>query len=91
MFNKYLNYKKISKVQIQSLLGNLIYIHKAVSPACLFMKGIFTLLKVVPERGYVQVGADFKRDLNWFTAFAVLYNGFNKFNSVLYFFFNLIV
>jgi hypothetical protein len=31
----------------------------------------------------VQVGADFKRDLNLFTAFAVLYNGFTNFNSVV--------
>jgi hypothetical protein len=83
MCNKYLNYKKISKVQIQSLLGNLIYIHKAVSPARLFVNRIIALLKVAPEWGYVQVGANFKRDLNWFTAFAVLYNGFTKFNSAV--------
>jgi hypothetical protein len=83
MCKKYLNYRKISKVQIQSLLGNLIYIHKAVSPARLFVNRIIALLKVAPERGYVQVGADFKRDLSWFTAFAVLYNGFTKFNSVV--------
>jgi hypothetical protein len=82
MCHKYKNYKKISKVQIQSLLGNLIYIHKAVSPARLFVNRIIALLKAAQNRGHVYVGADFKRDLHWFTAFAVLYNGFTKFNVV---------
>jgi hypothetical protein len=82
MCHKYTNCKKISKVQIQSLLGNLIYIHKAVRPAHLFVNRIIALLKVAPERGFAYVGADFKRDLHWFTAFAVLYNGFTKFNKV---------
>jgi hypothetical protein len=47
--NKFMKYTKISKVQIQSLLGNLIYIHKAVNKARLFVNRIIALLKIAPD------------------------------------------
>jgi hypothetical protein len=51
---RYINFEKISKNQIQSLLGSLIYIHKAIVPARLFVIRIIALLKTAPERGYIK-------------------------------------
>jgi hypothetical protein len=75
MCKGYVAYKKINKHQIQSLLGYLIYIHKAITSACLFVNRVNALLKVVPDTGNVLITQDFKRDLHWFVAFADLYNG----------------
>jgi hypothetical protein len=64
-------------------LGSLIYINKAISPARLFVNRIIALLKIAPESGFVYIGADFYRDLEWFVAFAHLYNGYTRFNNII--------
>jgi hypothetical protein len=68
MCKRYISYKKINKHQIQSLLGNLIYIHKAIIPARLFVNRVIALLKVVLDKGNILITRDFKRDLHWFVA-----------------------
>jgi hypothetical protein len=75
-------FKKITKQQIQSILGSLICINKAISPARLFINRIIGLLKISPEQGFIHVGADFQRDLQWFMAFH-LYNGFTCFDNIV--------
>jgi hypothetical protein len=81
MCKRYISYNKINKHQIQSLLGNLIYIHKAITPARLFVNRVIALLKVVPDTGNVLITQDFKRDLHWFVACADLYNGITNFEG----------
>jgi hypothetical protein len=78
---RYINSSKITKNQIQSLLGSLIYMHKAIIPARLFVNRIIVLLKSAPDKGYIKISQDCKRDLHWFIACAELYNGITKFDT----------
>jgi hypothetical protein len=83
MCKAFSKFKKITKQQIQSILGSLIYINKAISPARLFVNRIIGLLKIAPDQGFVHVGVDFQRDLQWFMAFSHLYNGFTRFDNIV--------
>jgi hypothetical protein len=82
MCTQYQKQEKLTKKKIQSILGSLIYVHKAVAPARLFVNRIISTLKMAPEEGFMHVGVDFKRDLLWFRAFAELYNGKTKYNNL---------
>jgi hypothetical protein len=85
MCKRYIVYKIINKHQIQSLLGNLIYIHKAITPARLFVNRVIALLKVTPDKGNILITQEFKRDLHWFIACADLYNGISNFEGRIIF------
>jgi hypothetical protein len=76
-------FKKLRKQQIQSILGLLIYVHKAIKPARLFVNRIIALLRIAPTVGFVHIGQDFKRDLEWFCRFAQVYNGRTRFDKAL--------
>jgi hypothetical protein len=80
MCRRYINSNKISKNQIQSLLGSLIYMHKAILPTRSFVNRIIALLKTAPDKGYIKISQEFKRDLHWFIACSELYNGISKFD-----------
>jgi hypothetical protein len=70
--------KKLRKQQIQSIFGLLIYLHKAIKPAHLFVNRVIALLRVAAQSGFVHVGCEFKRDLEWFCRFAQTYNGITR-------------
>jgi hypothetical protein len=76
-------FKILRKQQIQSILGLLIYVHKAIRPARLFVNRIIALLRIAPTVGFVHIGQDFKRDLEWFCRFAQVYNGWTRFDKAL--------
>jgi hypothetical protein len=59
----------------------LIYLHKAIKPARLFVNRIIGLLRIVPNNGFVHVGQEFKQDLEWFCRFAQTYNGITRFSK----------
>jgi hypothetical protein len=82
MCKRFLKYEKISKHQLQTLLGNLLYIHKAIKPARLFVNRIIGLLKKTPNIGKITVDTEFRRDLQWFIAFAYMYNGCTKYDNI---------
>jgi hypothetical protein len=83
MCKAFSKFKKITKQQIQSILGSLIYNNKAISPSRLFVNRIISLLKIAPEQGFIHVGVDFLRDLQWFVAFCHLYNGVTCFDNIV--------
>ena len=66
---------KATKKQLQSLLGSLLYIHKCVKPARLFVNRILATLKAAPDNGYVTLNAEFIKDIAWFNAFLIQFNG----------------
>jgi hypothetical protein len=74
-------FKKLTKHQLQSILGLLMYLHKAIKPACLFVNRIIALLRIAPHNGLVHVGQEFRRDLEWFCRFAQVYNGITRFDK----------
>ena len=64
-----------TKKQLQSLVGSLIYIHKCVKPARLFVNRILATLREAPERGCIHLSQEFKKDIAWFNSFLVQFNG----------------
>ena len=66
---------RATRKQLQSLLGSLLYIHKCVKPARLFVNRILATLKAAPDSGYVALNAEFSKDIAWFNAFLVQFNG----------------
>ena len=65
----------VSKRQLQSLLGLLLYIHKCVKPARIFLNRMLELLRSSHSTQRITLTSDFKRDLNWFATFLPKYNG----------------
>ena len=65
---------RCSKRQLQSLLGQLLYIHKCVHPARTFLNRTFELLHQNYDASTITLTHAFKRDLRWFTRFLQQYN-----------------
>ena len=64
-----------TKRQIQALLGVLLYIHKCVVPARVFVNRILFTLRMAPDAGRIRLNHAFKRDIRWFTTFLHHFNG----------------
>ena len=64
-----------SKRQLQSILGFLLYVHKCVKPARVFLNRMLELLRAAQGRQKILLTPDFKRDLRWFAKFLPRYNG----------------
>ena len=64
-----------SKRKLQSLLGNLLYVHKCVAPARIFLNRMLELLRTNYDAHLIERTHDFKRDLRWFSTFLDKYNG----------------
>ena len=69
-----------SKRQLQSLLGNLLYVHKCVRPGRLFLNRMLDLLRANYDANHIKLTIDFRRDLRWFTKFLTKYNGTSYFD-----------
>ena len=64
-----------SKRQLQSILGLLLYVHKCVKPAHIFLNRMLDLLRSLHGRKKIELTHGFKRDLRWFAKFLPAYNG----------------
>ena len=64
-----------TKRELQSILGLLLYVHKCVKPAHIFLNRMLDLLRFAHGRQKVTLTPDFKRDLRWFSKFLPAYNG----------------
>ena len=63
-----------SRQQLQSLLGNLLYIHKCVKPARIFLNHMLQLLRDNYDKNSITLTHDFRRDRRWFVKFVRSYN-----------------
>ena len=52
------------KRELQSLIGSLLYIHKCVRPARLFVNTILATLREAPESGTFSLSQEFHRDVS---------------------------
>ena len=68
-----------SKRQLQSLLGQLLYIHKCVRPARTFLNRMLELLRQNYDAHTITLTQAFKRDLRWFSRFLQNYNGMSMY------------
>ena len=69
-----------TKRQLQSILGLLLYVHKCVKPARVFLNRMLELLRASHNDKKVSLTDDFKRDLAWFAKFLPNYNGVNLYD-----------
>ena len=69
----YTTKKQITRKQLQSLLGKLIYLHRCVPASRIFVNRLLNTLHQCPHR--VTVSEDMRKDLAWFIQFLVKFNG----------------
>ena len=69
-----------SKCQLQSLLGQLLNIHKCVRPARIFLNRMLDLLRQNYDANTIKLTQAFRRDLRWFAKFVDKYNGVSMYN-----------
>ena len=55
--------KRISRHTFQSLLGKLLYVHKCVHPARMFVNRILNLFRKSSHKKCIQLDENFKKDL----------------------------
>ena len=66
---------RCTKKELQSLLGQLLYVHKCVRPARIFLNRMLELLRHNYENSVINLTHGFRRDLRWFDRFLRKYNG----------------
>ena len=72
--------RKCTKRQLQIILGLLLYVHKCVKPARVFLNRMLDLLRASHNNNQISLTDDFKRDLAWFEKFLSTYNGVNLYD-----------
>ena len=77
---QWLSKSVVSKRQLQSLLGLLLYVHKCVKPARIFINRMLELLRSAYASQRITLTTDFKRDLQWFATFLPQYNGVSMYD-----------
>ena len=75
MVHNYSKKTQVTKKQLQSLLGSLLYITKCVRPARYFLNRMLHLLRASHNTAHIVLDQQFHRDLNWFNTFLKQYNG----------------
>ena len=66
---------KATRHQVQRLVGHLIYIHKCIPLARLFLIRILVTLRNMPTVGYSKLNMNFYKDIAWFCRFLQTFNG----------------
>ena len=64
-----------TKCHLQCILGLLLYVHKCVMPARVFLNRMLDVLRSGHGHQKIYLTPDFKRDLGWFDKFLHTYNG----------------
>jgi hypothetical protein len=76
---KYLKKSRITRTELQSVISSLIFMHKAVKPARMFINRIISLLRQMGKpRSSIAIDSDMRRDLNWFIKCTSQCNGMVK-------------
>ena len=77
-----LSFKNISKRALQSLVGLLLFLHKAIRPARFFVNRLLDSLRTNFDKTFIKVTEEMKKDLRWFTQLCRQYNGCTKYVHV---------
>ena len=70
--------KFANKKQLQRFVGKLLYMHKCIKPARLFVNRILAVLCNAPCTGSFKLPDMFFKDINWFNLFLEDFNGIRK-------------
>ena len=68
-----------TKHELQSLLGQLLYIHKCVRPARVFLNRMLDVLHRNYDKRVITLTQRFRRDLRWFDKFSLCFNGMSMY------------
>ena len=66
---------------LQKLVGHLMYLHKCIHPARLFVNRVLQALHNAPLQGRTSLTAAFFKDIAWFRKFMASFNGRAKFTD----------
>ena len=69
------NYEKVSKKQLQKLVGKLKHVSKCVPHADRFFARILLQMRSTPDKGKHTFEKELLKDILWFINFAEMYNG----------------
>ena len=67
--------------QLQKLTGKLLYIHRSVQPARMFVNCTLGVLRSAPVKGKVILPFGFFKDIEWFNKFLEKFNGVVKIHN----------
>ena len=67
--------------QLQKLTGKLLYLHRCIQPAYMFVNRTLGVLRSVPVKGKVTLGSGFFKDIEWFNKFLEKLNGVVKIHN----------
>ena len=73
--------KFATKRQLQQLVGKLLYIHRCIRPARLFVNRILTTLRNAPAMGNFRLPGLIYKDIAWFNKFLQKFNGVVKIHT----------
>ena len=73
--------KYLTKRAFQSLLGKLIYVHKCVVPARIFINRMLVLFRENAHKKRIKLTQEFFQDLAWFLEFLPTFNGITYFKK----------
>ena len=68
----------LAKRQFQSLLGKLLYLHKCIKSARIFVNRILSVFRDNSHRNRIKLTRDFHKDVEWFINFLPLFSGSTK-------------
>ena len=68
----------ISNRQLQSMLGKLIYLHKCIIPARIFINRILILFRNNASSKRIKLTNEFFKDIDWFITFLPIFSGKTK-------------
>ena len=71
----------ISKLELQSLLGKLLYISRCVRGSRIFMNRLLDNLRAHHDRKWIYPDEGFYQDLSWFLRFLQTFNGIVRFHK----------
>ena len=67
-----------TRKQFQSLLGKLLYLHKCIKPARIFVNRILAIFRDNSHKNRIKLTKDFHKDIGWFTNFLPFFSGSTK-------------
>ena len=70
-----------TRKELQKLVGHLMYLHKCIQPARLFVNRVLQALRNAPLQGRTSLSAAFYKDIAWFSKFMASFNGHSKFDG----------
>ena len=72
---------QITRQELQSLLGSLMFIHKCVRPTRYFVNRLLEALRC-SEKKHIKVTADMCKDIAWFREFLPVFNGTASYDMI---------